>query len=99
MNKVHERLILTIIKENLSLDPLLNAGLVYSQIVKLIRDLQNRNLVVENDERLILSDEGEVYLKTLSERLKEEDKTAFIQAYKIDTESKSDVYLPPRKKK
>ncbi len=99
MTKKSELLALKIINENGTLKPLLEEGLSYSQIVDMFDDLQNQGLVIETEERLILSDEGKKHIKTQDTNLDYQKSDSFIDDYRLAPQLQTNVYLPSRKKK
>lgn len=93
--------ILHIIHHRLSVIELIDLGLDYSQISKLLNYVIEDNLVVEADEfELMLTQAGENVLVNLRKRLYPSEQKDWLlpkEEYRIPKFDKFDVYLPQNK--
>lgn len=94
--------LLFIIDKRISIDILLKAGLEYSQIALMLRDLFEQKLIIEDDENgIILTDEGKKKLEELNKTFSIGNVYKWIlpfDDYRVDKFDKFDIYLPKRKK-
>ena len=94
--------ILHIIHYRLSIDSLVELGLAYSQIAKLLSEVTHEGLVSgTGEEGLELTEEGLIYLNKLNKELFPSNPQTWIlpsDENRVSKVDKFDVYLPKKKK-
>jgi len=105
MNKFsdfHILRILSVIRYQMSIDSLLDVGLEYSQIARLISYVLDDGLVDDADESgLVLTSKGIEMLDSLKRELYPENSSGWIlpsEESRIPKIDKYDIYLPRKKK-
>jgi hypothetical protein len=93
--------ILHIIYYQLSVDSLLDLGLEYSQIIKLLSYVIQERYVSDSEEGLILTSDGLEIIKKLNKELYTSNPQAWIlplDENRIPKIDKFDIYLPKKRK-
>ncbi len=91
---------LHVVRHHLSVDELLNLGLEYYQIARLISELLQKEYVVDSDEGLSLTEMGLWKLEELNRQLNPGNTQNWIlpsDENRISKIDKFDIYLPRKK--
>lgn len=97
MNKKHLFLLLRIVKYNRSLNALLKENLTFKQIALLIENARNKNLIQSSNDKIIMTQNGELIFNVLSEQYKKTNKFDWIEKEKDSIIKPFDInflYLP-----
>ena len=97
---LYELKLLHAIQYRLGSDVLLELGLEYYQIAKLISNSLQKNLIIDTEDGLKLTDGGLQQLEILNKLIYPENSKSWLlpdDEYRVDRIDKFDIYLPKRK--
>ena len=97
---LYELKLLHSIQHRLGSDVLLDLGLEYYQIAKLISNLLQKNLIIDSEEGLKLTDDGLQELERLNKHIYPENSKSWLlpdEEYRVEKIDKFDIYLPKKK--
>jgi predicted transcriptional regulator len=95
----NEYLLLFLIEKDYDLSSLKQTGLNYHEIVKLIENAVDENLIIRDENRFRLTDEGKIYMENQIVKEIEPLLSLWIRPkteYRIKKLDKKDIYLPSR---
>lgn len=102
MSEKHILLLLQLIKHRSNIDSLLNNGLEYSQIARLLSQVKSLGLVrLQEEEGLALTESGENRLKELIKKFTDGKSCFFIEPdckHTISKLKEHDIYIPGKGK-
>ena len=91
---------LHIIHHHLGVDGLLDYGLEYFQIAKLISELLQKGFIVDSEDGLMLTEMGLHQLEKLNNQIYPTNSKSWLlpcEEYRIEKINKFDIYLPRKK--
>lgn len=101
MTDAHLILLLQLIKNNGSIDSLVNLGLEYSQIANLIMQVKEEGYIALKDGILTITNAGIEKLDLLNKKLNRKFSESWIspyEQYRIKQIAKSEVYIPNKRR-
>ena len=97
MKNKYFQILLYIISKNENLDPLLKTGLEYPQIANLILEAKNKELIKEENGKLVLTDSGINFYNELKKQKTDGHWVMPDDKSRIEKLKLSDIFVPKKK--